>query len=83
MKKKNGEVKEFQGGQVRPMSHDDMIAKYNKAVEYGQVDKDQAARAMKTWMNLKDVKDIGDAIKMIAKFGKPRPLSDKTPAMYD
>ena len=83
VKKKNGEVKEFQGGQVRPMSHDDMVEKYNKAVEYGQVDKDQAARAMKTWMNLKDVNDIGDAIKIVAKFGKPRPLSDKTPSMYD
>ena len=40
------------------------------------MDKDQAARAMKTWMNLKDVNDIGDAIKIVAKFGKPRPLSD-------
>jgi len=83
VKKKTGEVKEFRGGQVAPMSHDDMIAKYNKAVEYGQIDKDQAARALKTWMNLKDCKDIGDAIQVVAKFGKPRPLSDKTPAAYD
>ena len=83
IKKKSGEVKEFRGGQVLPMSHDDMIAKYNKAADWGQVDKDQAARALKTWMNLKDCKDIGEAMQVIAKFGKPRPLSDRTPAMYD
>jgi 2-methylcitrate dehydratase PrpD len=83
VKKKTGEVKEFVGGQVPPMSHDDLVAKYNKAVEWGGIDKDQAARAMKTWMNLQDVHDIGDAIKVVAKFGNPRPLSDRTPAKYD
>jgi hypothetical protein len=31
-------------------------------------------------MNLKAVKDIGEAIQTVAKFGQPRPLSDKTPA---
>ena len=83
VKKKNGETKVFRGGNPPPMQHDEFIAKYNKAVEYGQVDKDQAARVLKYWMNLKDCKDIGEGISMIAKFGKPRPLSDKTPAAYD
>jgi 2-methylcitrate dehydratase len=81
--KKNGEKKEFVGGQVAPMSHDDMVAKYNKAVEYGGVDKAQAARAKDAWMNLQNVKDIGDAMKIVAKFGNPRPLSDRSPAKYD
>jgi hypothetical protein len=34
---------------------------------------------MRQWMNLKDVKNIGDAIATAAKFGEPRPLSDMTP----
>jgi 2-methylcitrate dehydratase len=83
VKKKSGEVKEFVGGQVPPMSHDDLVAKYNKAVEYGGIDKDQAARAMKMWMNLQDCKDTGDAMKVVAKFGNPRPLSDRSPSKYD
>jgi 2-methylcitrate dehydratase len=83
VKKKNGETKVFRGGNPPPMQHDEFIAKYNKAADYGQVDKDQAARVLKYWMNLKDCEDIGEGISMIAKFGKPRPLSDKTPAAYD
>ncbi len=83
IRKKSGETRTFTGGTVAPMSHDDIIAKYNKAADFGGVSKDQAARALKTWMNLKDVKDIGDAIQVVAKFGNPRPLSDKTPAKYD
>jgi hypothetical protein len=27
-----------------------------------------------TWGNLRDVKDIGDAIQTVAKFGRPQPL---------
>jgi 2-methylcitrate dehydratase len=83
VKKKSGETRTFVGGTVAPMSHDDLIAKYNKAAEYGGINKDQAARALKTWMNLKDVKDIGDAIQVVAKFGNPRPLSDMNRAKYD
>lgn len=44
-----------------------------------EVDKAQADRAIQQWMNLKDVKDIGDAIQTVAKFGKPRPLTDRSP----
>jgi hypothetical protein len=31
------------------------------------------------WLNLKSVKDMGEAVKTVAKFGEPRPLSDMKP----
>jgi len=45
-------------------------AKYYRLAEFMEVDKSQADRAIQQWMNLKAVKDIGDAIQTVAKFGR-------------
>ena len=76
--KKSGESKTFEGKSSPPMTHDDLMAKYNRVAEFQKVDKAQADKAIQYWMNLKDCKDIGEAIALVAKFGQPRPLSDRT-----
>ena len=80
VRKKSGEEKVFKGGRVLPMSHDDLMAKYRKTADFMEIDRDQADRAIKQWMNLKDVKDIADAIATVAKFGRPKALTDKSPS---
>jgi 2-methylcitrate dehydratase len=80
VRKKSGEERTFYGGTVKPMTHEELKAKYYRIAEFSRVDKAQADRAIEQWTNLKAVKDIGDAIQTVAKFGQPRPLSDRTPA---
>jgi 2-methylcitrate dehydratase len=80
VRKKNGEQRTFTGGPVKPMTHEELVAKYYRTAEFMEVDKAQADRAIQQWMNLKAVKDIGDAIQTVARFGRPRPLTDRTPA---
>ena len=80
VRKKSGESKTFFGGVVKPMSHDEITAKYYRTAEFMQVDKAQAEQAIKQWTNLKDVKDIADAIATVAKFGRPKALTDKSPS---
>jgi 2-methylcitrate dehydratase PrpD len=80
VRKKSGEERTFYGGTVKPMTHEELRAKYYRIAEFSHVDKAQADRAIEQWMNLKSVKDIGEAIQTVAKFGQPRPLSDRTPA---
>jgi 2-methylcitrate dehydratase len=80
VRKKSGEERVFTGKPATPMSHDELVAKYNRICGLKQIGKDQADRAREQWMNLKDCKDIADAIQVIAKFGQPMPLSDRTPA---
>jgi hypothetical protein len=35
----------------------------------------QRDRARTVWGNLREVKDIGDAIRTLARFGNPQPLT--------
>jgi 2-methylcitrate dehydratase len=80
VRKKSGEERVFTGKPATPMSHDELIAKYNRICDLKQISRDQANRAREQWMNLKDIRDIADAMQTIAKFGQPKPLSDMTPA---
>jgi hypothetical protein len=80
VRKKSGEERTFYGGTIKPMTREELKAKYYRLVEFTGVDKAQADRAIQQWTNLKAVKDIGDAIQTVAKFGQPRPLSDRSPA---
>jgi 2-methylcitrate dehydratase len=80
VRKKSGEERTFYGGPVKPMTREELKAKYYRIAEFSQVEKAQAERAIQQWMNLKSVKDIGEAIQTVAKFGQPRPLSDRSPA---
>ena len=51
------------------------LEKFNRACAYAKVDAAQRERARAAWGNLREVRDIGDAIQTLAKFGQPRPLS--------
>jgi 2-methylcitrate dehydratase len=80
VRKISGEERVFMGKAVAPMSREEIIEKYNRISEFMQVSKEQSERARAQWMNLRASKDIAEAIQTIAKFGRPRPLSDKSPA---
>ncbi len=82
--KKSGEVKDFDlynghrdldlSDYVR-MDDKEVLAKYTRVCAFKKVNDAQRDRAYKLWSNLADVKDIGEAIKSLAKFGQPKPLA--------
>jgi 2-methylcitrate dehydratase len=80
VRKKSGEQKTFMGKGLTPMSRDELIQKHNRIADFMQISAEQRERARQQWMNLRACKDIGDAMQTIAKFGQPRPLSDRTAA---
>lgn len=80
VRKKSGEERVFRAQPVTLMSHDELIQKYNRLADFMQVEKGQRERALKEWMNLRSCKDMAEPIATIAKFGRPRPLSDMSPA---
>jgi len=80
VRKKSGEERVFKGQAVAPMSHDELIQKHNRIAEFMQVSQEQRERARAQWMSLRTCKDIGEPIATIAKFGLPKPLSDRSPA---
>jgi len=80
VRKKSGEERVFIGKPVPPMSHEELVQKYNRLADFMQISTEQRERARAQWMNLRSVKDIAEAMGTIAHFGRPRPLSDRTPA---
>lgn len=82
IRKKSGEEKSFSGNANTLLSHDDNVKRYNRMADFMQIDREQADRAREQWMNLRAVKDIADAMQTIAKYGKPKPLSDKSRARW-
>jgi 2-methylcitrate dehydratase len=82
--KKNGETRTWDtyngarnlGFAEYPKATDAETAeKFTRACAYARVDEAQRERARAAWGNLREVKDIGDAIQTLARFGQPRPLS--------
>jgi 2-methylcitrate dehydratase len=57
-----------------PMTDADITEKFNRVCAYRQVTNEQRDRARDVWGNLRAVKDIGEAIRTLATFGKPLPL---------
>jgi 2-methylcitrate dehydratase len=74
VRKKSGEVLVKDLYDVRPMTHDDIVKKFNRICDYMSVSNGQRDRALATWSNLKTVKDIAEPIRDLANFGKPQPL---------
>lgn len=84
IKKKTGETKfwDCYNGSRNPtlavyralMSDKDIEDKFNRACDYKQMTASQETQAHAQWSNLMAVKDIGDAMRTLAKFGKPQPL---------
>ena len=87
IRKKSGEQKYWDtlGGSRNPeledyrrnvnMTDQEIVKKFDRACAYMQVTDAQRDRARAVWGNLREVKDIGDAIQTLAKFGKPLSLS--------
>jgi len=57
-----------------PMTHDDIVAKYNRVCEFMHVDNAQRDRALAQWSDLRAVQDIAEAMKTLAHFGNAQPL---------
>jgi 2-methylcitrate dehydratase len=90
IRKKNGEEKSWdtQGGRrVAPegellskptathrLTMEEIVAKFNRACAYKQVSNAQRDQARAMWGNLRTVKDIGEAMRTLAKFGNPKAL---------
>ena len=84
IRKTNGEVRSFDtyngvrvltNADYPHVSDDELTAKFDRVAAYMKIDNEQRDRARETWGNLRNVKDIGQAIQSLAKFGQPRPLN--------
>ena len=84
IRKKNGETRTWDtyngarnlgGAEYPQLTDEEVLEKFNRACDYAVVDQAQRDRARRAWGNLREVKDIGDAIQTLATFGQPRPLS--------
>ena len=84
IRKKSGEEKSwdsFNGvrnappGEVNtPMTDEEIDHKFTRVCAYMKVADAQRVRARAMWGNLRAVKDIGDAIRTLATFGRPAAL---------
>ena len=81
--KKNGEERYWDtfGGKRQPgyadypyLSDEEVLDKFNRVCAFHNVNNGQRDRARAMWWNLHQVKDIGEAIQSLARFGKPKPL---------
>lgn len=57
-----------------PMTHQEIIAKFNRVCAFMSVSDEQRDRARATWSNLLPVRDIAEPIRALARFGRPLPL---------
>jgi 2-methylcitrate dehydratase len=81
IRKKSGEEKSFDSfngvrnappGEVNtPMTDEEITQKFDRVCAYMRVADDQRDRARATWGNLRAVRDIADAIRTLAMFGRP------------
>jgi 2-methylcitrate dehydratase len=68
-------VRNAPAGQVNtPMTDEEIASKFNRVCAYMRVTNEQRDRARSVWGNLRAVKDIGDAMRTMATFGRPLPL---------
>jgi hypothetical protein len=90
IRKKSGEERTWntQGGRRRApageildkptathrLTMDEIVAKFNRACDYKKVDRAQRDRARTAWTSLRTMKDIGEAMQTLARFGNPQPL---------
>ena len=57
-----------------PITHDEIIAKFNRVFDFMHVADEQRERALAQWSNLRAIDDIAEPMKNLAKFGRPLPL---------
>jgi 2-methylcitrate dehydratase len=74
VRKKSGEEMVKDVYDMRPMTHEDVVKKFIRVCDFKGMAPSQRDQALDTWGNLMKVKDIGDPIRQLAKFGNPMPL---------
>ena len=57
-----------------PVTHDEIVAKFNRVFAFMQVSDAQRERAFEQWSNLRAVDDIAEPMRNLARFGRPAPL---------
>jgi 2-methylcitrate dehydratase len=57
-----------------PITHEEIVAKFDRVSSFMGVPNDQRDRVRETWLNLKNVKDIAVPIRDLARFGRPLPV---------
>jgi len=56
------------------MTHEEIVAKFNRVCAYMSIPNEQRDRARAAWGNLRAVKDIAEPMRELARFGKPKAL---------
>lgn len=56
------------------MTDDQVTAKFNRTCAYQKLDDAHRDRIRSVWSDLRSVRDIGEAIQVVATFGNPKPL---------
>jgi 2-methylcitrate dehydratase PrpD len=84
IRKKDGQEKSWdsfngvrnapQGEVNTPMTDEEITAKFDRVAAYMHITNQQRDRARSVWGNLRAVKDIGEAMRTLATFGRPVPL---------
>ncbi len=57
-----------------PLTTEELKAKFDRSCNFRKVAPAQRDQAYKVWGNISELKDFGDAMKVMAKFGQPKPL---------
>ncbi len=60
--------------QYMPMTDEELKAKFDRVCAYQKVTNAQRDQAYKVWSDISSLKDFADAMKVLAKFGQPKPL---------
>ena len=79
IKKTSGETLTKDSARKIKLTHEEVVAKFNRICLYKKVNSGQRDRMREQWLDLKDITDMSEAVKTTAKFGQPRPLSDMSP----
>jgi 2-methylcitrate dehydratase len=58
----------------RPMTHQEIIDKFNRVCAFRSISNQQRNQAKELWLNLRKVKDFAEPMNALASFGNPRPL---------
>jgi len=57
-----------------PVTHDEIIAKFNRVFAFMNVSDRQRERSLAQWSDLRAVEDITEPMQNLARFGRPMPL---------
>ena len=84
IRKKNGDVRTWDsyggrraiGATEHPhLTDEEVTAKFNRVCAFLKLDHAQRDRARAMWGNLRQVRDIGEAVRTLATFGRPKPFN--------